>query len=94
MQDMVPGLAMEEFSTPPSSPVLVTRTIRKTTVSTADSVNFTTTKDSSNDSHDMQLGELINSFLHKENHSAIMRLAFVWHDTYTVLRSCNYTIMN
>ena len=53
---MVPGLAMEEFSTPPSSPVLVTRTARKTTVPTADSV---TTEDSSNDSHDMQLGELI-----------------------------------
>ena len=29
MQDMVPGLAIEEFSTPPSSPVLATRTRRK-----------------------------------------------------------------
>ena len=65
MQDMVPGLAMEEFSTPPSSPVLVTKTVGMATVSTADSVEVTTTstKDSSNDSHDMQLGELITSFM-------------------------------
>ena len=59
MQDMVPGLAIEEFSTPPSSPVMVTRTrsLRKTAVSTTNSVHYNSTRDSSNDLYNMQLGE-------------------------------------
>ena len=51
---MVPGLAVEEFSTPPSSPVLGTRT---TTVSAAISVDFKTDTDLLNDLYDIQLGE-------------------------------------
>ena len=54
---MVPGLAVEEFSTPPSSPVLATRTRRKTTASTSDSVDYKMTTDSFNNLHNMQLGE-------------------------------------
>ena len=54
---MVPGLAVEEFSTPPSSPVLATRTRRKTAASTSDSVNYKMTTDSFNNLHNMQLGE-------------------------------------
>ena len=60
MQDMVPGLAVEEFSTPPSSPVLATRTVtvRKATSSAADSVDSKTAIASSSDLHDIprQLG--------------------------------------
>ena len=60
MQDMVPGLAIEEFSTPPSSPVLATRTRRKTALSlpTTDhnSAVYKPTRDSSNNLQDMQLG--------------------------------------
>ena len=61
---MVPGLAVEEFSTPPSSPMLA-RTIRKATVPTTDSVDYksvaTTSKDSINDMNDIiiQLGEYV-----------------------------------
>jgi hypothetical protein len=57
MQDMVPGLAIEEFSTPPSSPVMATRARRKTELPTTDSEPAT---DSSNDLYDnttIQLGE-------------------------------------
>ena len=60
----MPGLAVEEFSTPPSSPVM-TRTIRKAAVPTTDSVDYksvaTTSKDSTNDMNDIiiQLGEYI-----------------------------------
>jgi ankyrin repeat protein len=57
MQDMVPGLAVEEFSTPPSSPVLATRTRRKTALPTTDSDEYKLDTDSSNKSHDIQLGE-------------------------------------
>ena len=56
MQDMVPGLAVEEFSTPPSSPAPVTKTVRKTTVPTANSINVKVPIDSPNDSYDRQLG--------------------------------------
>ena len=60
---MVPGLAVEEFSTPPSSPVM-TRTRRKAAVPT-DSVDYksvaTTSKDLTNDIYDIiQLGEYNN----------------------------------
>lgn len=54
MQDMVPGLAIEEFSTPPSSPVLATRTRRKIMLPTTDPVDYKPTTDPSND---LQLGE-------------------------------------
>ena len=55
---MVPGLAVEEFSTPPSSPVLGTRTTRKTKISTALSVDLKTDTDLPRDLCDMpQLGE-------------------------------------
>ena len=57
---MVPGLAIGEFSTPPSSPMLATRTRRKATVPTTDSVDYkSTTRDLSNDLQDcnIQLGE-------------------------------------
>ena len=59
---MVPGLAIEEFSTPPSSPVLATRTRRKAAVPTTDSVDYkpTSLRDSSNNLQDnIQLGELL-----------------------------------
>ncbi|MCG8620489.1 MAG: hypothetical protein MJE68_00635, partial [Proteobacteria bacterium] len=57
-QDMVPGLAIEEFSTPPSSPVLATRTRRKIALPTTDSVDYKSTRDSCNDLNDtIQLGE-------------------------------------
>ena len=52
---MVPGFAVEEFSTPPSSPVLGTRTTRETT---ALSVDLKTDTDLPHDLCDMpQLGE-------------------------------------
>ena len=60
-QDMVPGLATEEFSTPPSSPVLATRTRNKAAVLTTESVDYKfTARDPSNDLQDnkfIQLGE-------------------------------------
>jgi hypothetical protein len=59
MQDMVPGLAIEEFSTPPSSPVMkTTRTRVKTELPTTNSVDHKPTRDSPNKSqcHDIQLG--------------------------------------
>ena len=59
---MVPGLAVEEFSTPPSSPVLATRTRNKAAVTTTDSVDYkpTNLRDSSNNLQDnIQLGELL-----------------------------------
>ena len=67
MQDMVPGLAIEEYSTPPSSPVLATRTRRKTALSLSlpttdlDSTDYKPTRESdlSNNLQDMQLGELL-----------------------------------
>ena len=58
---MVPGLDIEEFSTPPSSPVLATRTRKKAAVPTPDSesVDYKSTRDPSNDLQDsIQLGEL------------------------------------
>lgn len=59
---MVPGLAVEEFSTPPSSPVLATGTTRSITATppTADPDDSTTAVTASpNDPHDtpQQLGE-------------------------------------
>ena len=63
MQDMVPGLAFEEFSTPPSSPVVATRTRRKIALSLSttdrDSTDHKPTRDLSNNLQDMQLGELL-----------------------------------
>ena len=60
---MVPGLAIEEFSTPPSSPVLATRTRRKgAAVPTTNSVDYkrTSLRDLSNNLQDnIQLGELL-----------------------------------
>ena len=60
MQDMVPGLAIEEFSTPPSSPVLATRSRRKTALSLPttdrDSADYKPSRDSSYNLQDMQLG--------------------------------------
>ena len=54
---MVPGLAVEEFSTPPSSPVLATRT-RKKAAPTTNSLDYKPARDSSNDLNDSkQLGE-------------------------------------
>ena len=49
MQDMVPGLAVEEFSTPPSSPMLATRTLR-TIIPDSDDSNTATP--SQTDLHD------------------------------------------
>ena len=58
MQDMVPGLAIEEFSTPPSSPTLTPRTRKKTALPTSDSVDYKSTRDSCNDLNDtIQIGE-------------------------------------
>ena len=59
MQDMVPGLAIEEFSTPPSSPVLATRTRRKTAfLTTNNSVDHKPTRDLRKDLNDtVQLSE-------------------------------------
>ena len=59
---MVPGLAIEEFSTPPSSPVLATRTRKKAAVPTtnSESVDYkSTTRDPSNLQDSIQLGELL-----------------------------------
>ena len=60
---MVPGLDIEEFSTPPSSPVLATRTRNKAAVLVptpdSESVDYKSTRDPSNDLQDsIQLGEL------------------------------------
>ena len=64
MQDMVPGLAFEDFRTPPSSPVLKfkTETLRKITSTTADSVNSKSATASPKDLCDtsLQLGEIDN----------------------------------
>ena len=66
MQDMVPGLAFEEFRTPPSSPVLKFKTgaLRKITsiATTADSVNSKSATASPKDLCDtsLQLGEIGN----------------------------------
>ena len=73
---MVPGLAVEEFSTPPSSPVM-TRTIRNATVPTTDSVDYksvaTTSKDLTNDKNDIiQLGEYNNIIEDNTNIAIIM----------------------
>ena len=57
MQDMVPGLAVEEFSTPPSSPAPVTKTVRKTRVSTTDSFSVKAPVDLPSDVHDIRLGK-------------------------------------
>ena len=55
MQDMVPGLAIEEFSTPPSSPVMATRIRRKIAlrIPTTDPAEY---KPASDNSYDIQLG--------------------------------------
>ena len=66
---MVPGLAIEEFSTPPSSPVLATRTRRKAAaIPTTNSVDYKpTTRDSSNNLQDIQLSELLlTTILHRK----------------------------
>ena len=64
---MVPGLAIEEFSTPPTSPVSRTRTTRKTMVSTVVSGNLKIDTDlpwaSDLQCYDMQLGKLIEWLL-------------------------------
>ena len=59
----MPGLAVEEFSTPPSSPMLA-RTIRKAAALATDSVHYksvaTTSKDSINNMNNIiQLGEYV-----------------------------------
>ena len=59
---MVPGLATEEFSTPPSSPLLASRTRNKAAVPITDLVDYkSTARDPSNDLQDniIQLGELL-----------------------------------
>jgi hypothetical protein len=43
---MVPGLAIEEFSTPPSSPVMATRTRKKPVLPTTNSVDYKPARDS------------------------------------------------
>ena len=52
MQDMVPGLAIEEFSTPPSSPVLDTQTLR-TIISDSNDSNIAKATPSPNTLHDI-----------------------------------------
>ena len=73
MQELVPGLAIEEFSTPPSSPVLVTRII--VSKITADSSN---NKEAAVDSpnylvHGMQLGESMDKINIMESVDSISR---------------------
>ena len=55
---MVPGLAIEEFSTPPSSPKQVTKFAKKEPVSTT---NSKMSMDSSNGLNGMQLGKWIEN---------------------------------
>jgi hypothetical protein len=43
---MVPGFAIEEFSTPPSSPVMAARSRKKPVLPTTDSVDYKPARDS------------------------------------------------
>ena len=72
---MVPGLAVdhEKFSTPPSSPVLATRTLRVITSDSDDSNTLSATPSRISDLNDIpqQLRESASSYTGRESHLVI-----------------------
>ena len=70
---MVPGLAVdhEEFSTPPSSPVLATRTLRVITSDSDDSNTATPSRISDLNDIPQQLRESASSYTGRESHLVI-----------------------